>query len=119
MQEIYESLGDKAQVFLIYVAEAHPEDEWQLDSNVVDQVIYQQPKRYEERVQIATEMLRDLKLSLPTLVDGMDDAAAEAFAAWPERLFVADATGTITYAGEPGPFGFHPKDAKEALLRML
>ena len=55
----------------------------------------------------------------PTLVDGTDDAALEAFAAWPERMFVADATGTITYSGEPGSFGFNPKDAKDALLRLL
>jgi hypothetical protein len=101
------------------VAEAHPEDEWQLDSNLDEKVIYSQPKRYEERVLIATEMLRDLKLSIPTLVDGMDDAAVQAFAAWPERIFVADTTGAIAYAGEPGPFGFNPQGAKEALLQLL
>ena len=101
------------------MAEAHPEDEWQLDSNVEEEVIFSQPKVFEDRLALARAMLRDLKLTIPTLVDGMDDAAVHAFAAWPERLFVADASGTITYAGEPGPFGFHPNDAKEALLRLL
>jgi type I thyroxine 5'-deiodinase len=106
-------------VFLIYVVEAHPEDEWQLDSNLTDGVIYSQPKEFVERVRIATEMLRDLQISIPTLVDSMDNAAANAFAAWPERIFVADAQGKIAYAGEPGPFGFDPAGARDALIRLL
>ena len=30
-------------MFLVYVAEAHPEDEWQLDSNREEGVIFSQP----------------------------------------------------------------------------
>ena len=106
-------------MYLVYVVEAHPEDEWQLDSNERDQVIYSQPKEFGQRVHIAREMLRDLKLTVPTLVDAMDNAAAKAFAAWPERIFVADKRGKIAYAGAPGPFGFDPGAAKKALMGLL
>ncbi len=99
--------------------EAHPEDEWQLDSNLKDQVIYSQPTVFEDRVSIARDMLRELQISIPTLVDAMDNAAADAFAAWPERIFVADIEGKIAYAGEPGPFGFDPGAAQKALSRLL
>lgn len=106
-------------MLLIYVAEAHPEDEWQLDSNIAEEVVFAQPKLLEERVEIARKMLRDLKLTIPTLVDAMDDAAVHAFAAWPERLFVADTQGKIAFAGEPGPFGFDPAAARDALATLL
>ena len=82
-------------------------------------MIYSQPKVFEDRVSIAKDMLRDLKITIPTLVDAMDDAAANAFAAWPERIFVADKQGEIAYAGEPGPYGFDPGDAEKALSRLL
>ena len=64
-------------------------------------------------------MLQALDLSIPTLVDGMDDAASTAFAAWPERLFVADRNGTLAFAGEAGPFGFDPQAARAALHKIL
>jgi hypothetical protein len=119
LQNLYEEFRDRAAMFLIYVAEAHPEDEWQLESNREAGVIFSQPKRYEERVTIAREMLQTLSLSIPTLVDGMDDGAVTAFAAWPERLFVADIAGKIAFAGGAGPFGFDPGAAGEALKALL
>jgi len=41
---------------------------------------------------------------MPVLVDGMDDAVSEAFAAWPERIYVVDANRRIAFAGGPGPW---------------
>lgn len=73
----------------------------------------------EARVGIAKDMLLSLKLTIPTLVDAMDDAAVRAFAAWPERIYVADTSAKITYVGEPGPFGFDPAAAKDALELLL
>jgi hypothetical protein len=43
----------------------------------------------------------------------MDDAVAERWGAWPERLFVVDADGTVVYAGEQGPWGFWPRHDAE------
>ena len=106
-------------MFLVYVSEAHPEDEWQLDSNLEEGVIHAQPTSYEQRTEIAKTMLRTLDLSIPTLIDGMDDAAVDAFAAWPERLFDADSRGKIAFAGGPGPFGFDPSAAQNALEELL
>jgi Iodothyronine deiodinase len=49
----------------------------------------------------------------------MDDAVSEAFAAWPERLYVADRGGRITFVGGPGPFEFDPDAAAAALAELL
>jgi hypothetical protein len=119
VQEIYREFRERAAIFLIYVAEAHPDDEWQLDSNREAGVVFNQPKSFAERVSVARKMLEALELEMPTLVDGMNDEASNAFAAWPERLFVADSEGKIAYAGGAGPFGFDPPAAREALQALV
>ena len=55
---------------------------------------------------------------MPVLVDAMDDAVSEAFAAWPERLYVA-ARGRLAYVGGPGPFEFDPDAAAGVLAEVL
>jgi len=44
---------------------------------------------------------------------------SEAFAAWPERIYVVDAHGRIAHAGGPGPFEFDPDAAAAALDELL
>jgi hypothetical protein len=78
-----------------------------------------QPKSYEERVQVAGECLKDLKLSIPCLVDDMENTAQKAYAGWPDRIYVIDERGTIAYRGGPGPGGFKPGEAEEALKQLL
>lgn len=60
-----------------------------------------------------------LKLGMETLVDDMQDTAAHAFNALPDRLFVIGADGRIAYRGERGPRGFDVKDLAAALARLL
>jgi hypothetical protein len=56
---------------------------------------------------------------MPVFVDEMDNTVSEAFAAWPERIYVVDAAGRIAYAGAPGPWGFDPDAAAKALAAIL
>jgi hypothetical protein len=55
---------------------------------------------------------------MPVLVDDMDDTVSNAFAAWPERVFVIGGDARIASVGGPGPFEFDP-DAAYALLDEL
>ncbi len=63
--------------------------------------------------------MRRLDLSLPLLLDEMDNRASTAFAAWPERLVLVGADGRIVYPGAPGPWGFSPEEAREQLVAQL
>ena len=81
--------------------------------------VLKQQTTLEERRQQARETARRLDLSLPLLLDEMDNRANVAFAAWPERLVVVGADRRIVYPGSPGPWGFSPEEAREQLEAQL
>jgi hypothetical protein len=99
----------------VYVREAHPTDEWQMKSNVKDDVCYAQPKTLEQRVAIAKDFTGRFKFSLPFGIDDMSNAADNAYAAWPERLYVIDETGHVAYRGGMGPFNYKPAEVRDWL----
>ena len=108
--------GDRADFVTIYIKEAHPTDEWQMDSNVKENVCYPQPKNTRQRVAIANDFVRRFDYPIPLLVDSTENEAEIAYAGWPERFYIVDRRGIIVYKGEPGPFGFHPEEV-EAWLK--
>jgi hypothetical protein len=99
----------------VYVREAHPTDEWQMKSNVKDDVCYAQPKTLEQRVAIAQDFTKRFKFPLPFGIDDMTNAADTAYAAWPERIYIVDESGHIAYRGGMGPFNYKPAEAREWL----
>jgi hypothetical protein len=90
-----------------------------MPANLDEGVLLAQHVTLEERFAAAREGVRRLGLTLPVLVDGMDDVVSDAFAAWPERLYVADRGGRLAYVGGPGPFEFDPGAAAGALAELL
>ena len=113
--QIYEDYKDHADFLTVYVREAHPTDEWQMKSNVKDDVCYAQPKTLEQRVAIANDFTKRFKFPLPFGIDDMSNAANDAYAAWPERIYVIDESGHIAYRGGMGPFNYKPEEAREWL----
>lgn len=104
---------------MVYILEAHPEDGWKVPANARDGIRIDQPKTYDERVKAAGSCLKDLGLSIPFLVDDMENRAQKAYAGWPDRLYVIDAEGRVAFRGEPGPRGFKPDEAEAALKKLL
>jgi hypothetical protein len=104
---------------VIYVREAHPDDGWQVQANIKDKLVYNDPTTIEERRKVARDFARQFKVSLPILIDTLDDKLEGIFAAWPDRIYVLDRDGKVTYKGKPGPFGFKVNEAEEALKMLL
>jgi hypothetical protein len=48
------------------------------------------PKSEQEREEVASECMKDLKLSIPCLIDDMKNTAQQAYAGWPDRFYVID-----------------------------
>lgn len=82
-------------------------------------VIVKQPTTFEDRAKVAGACMADLKLSIPCLVDDLQNTAQKAYAGWPDRLYVIDKDGVVAFRGEPGPRGFKPDEAEAALKRVL
>ncbi len=110
IDELREKYADVAEFAFIYIKEAHPEDEWQVDSNTEDEVIYSQPTSLDERLEIARSFLEEMGVETTTLVDDICNTANACYAAWPERIYIIETDGTIAYKGGMGPFYFEPED---------
>ena len=63
--------------------------------------------------------MKDFKVSLPVLVDAIDDTVGKAYSGWPDRLYVIDAEGKLAYVGAPGPRGFRPAEVPPVLKKLL
>jgi Iodothyronine deiodinase len=113
--QIYNDYKDHADFLTVYVREAHPTDEWQMKSNLKDDVCYAQPKTLEQRVAIANDFVKRFQYPLPFGIDTMNNAANDAYAAWPERLYIVDESGHIAYRGGMGPFHYHPGEVRDWL----
>ena len=111
--------GDRVAFLTVYIKEAHPTDEWQLDSNETEGVCYPQPKSIDDRLVIARDFVSRTGYAIPMVVDDMANAINEAYAAWPERLYVVDEKKTIAYKGATGPFGFHPEEVEAWLEKRF
>jgi len=116
---IYNDYKDYADFLTVYIREAHPTDEWQMKSNEKDKddVCYTQPKTLDQRIAIANDFIQRFKFPLPFGIDEMNNAANNAYAAWPERLYVIDESGRISYKGGIGPFKYDPKEVRAWLAR--
>lgn len=77
-----------------------------------DDVCYAQPKTLEQRVAIANDFTNRYKYLVPFGIDEMSNAANDAYAAWPERLYILDENGRVAYKGGNGPFKYDPKEVR-------
>jgi hypothetical protein len=84
-----------------------------------DNVCYTQPKTIEQRLAIANDFTRRFKFTVPFGIDEMTNAANDAYAAWPERLYVVDENGRISYKGGNGPFNYDPKEVRKWLAKRF
>ncbi len=106
MEEIYRRFQDRVEFLIVYVQEAHPTDGWQTDSNVAAGVLFRQHQSYEEREEVAQACSLDLNISIPILIEEMDNTIDEAYGAAPERLYLVGADGNVAYQGGAGPHFF-------------
>jgi Iodothyronine deiodinase len=83
-----------------------------MDSNEKEDVCYPQPRTLADRVAIANDFVKRFHYDVPIAVDDMSNSAENAYAAWPERLYVVDESGKIAFKGKPGPFGYHPEEVE-------
>ena len=95
--------------------EAHPTD----GARPSREIKIEQHKSFDDRKKAAASCTKGIKLTLPLLVDDMDNTVAEAFHGSPDRLFILSPDGTIAYRGERGPMGFNVAEMEASLTKLL
>ena len=82
-------------------------------------MLYQQPTTLAERTEVASVCALRLDLSIPTLIDDLDNSTDVKYYALPDRLYLIGRDGRIVYRGGPGPFGFIAAELEQAIERYL
>jgi len=120
MEKLYQSYKGKAEFFIVYIREAHPDSVVTVvkDGKAVLEKVGQtnDPK---ERGGRAQQFADAMKVTVPLLVDKEDNQVNNAYAGWPERLYVIGTDGKIAYKGGPGPGGFKVAEVEEWLKKNL
>jgi hypothetical protein len=90
-----------------------------MESNDKEGVCFAQPTTDEERSAIARQCKAALKMTIPLVVDGMDDRVGHLYSGMPDRLYVIGRDGKIVYKSGRGPFGFQSAEMEQALILHL
>jgi len=119
IERIYGTYMDKANIYVVYIREAHPADPKAGRDQNGAEVHFADPKTLEERASVARDFATQFRVSVPILVDTIDDKVQKDYSAWPDRAYVIDAEGRIAFKGQPGPAGYHVLEVPPVLDRLL
>jgi hypothetical protein len=106
-------------VYAVYIREAHPADGWRMAGNDAVGISIDQHATQEERHLAASQCCQALRLSMPLLVDSIDDRVNRAYSGFPDRLYLIDREGRVIYKGGRGPYGYKPRELEQTLLLYL
>ena len=127
MESLYKAYKGKAQFFLIYTREIHPSR----NSGKPGKSSTARPSRrrggpaivqhtsLKERMIAAGKCTKGLKLTIPILLDTMDNAYLKAYGGIPAGTSVIDIDGKVAYWNRGAPTGCRPKNAEAVLKKLL
>ncbi len=111
MEKLYQTYKDVAEINIVYISEAHAADDSWPVPYAKDKGI-KEHTNYGERCAVAERLVKDKKLTIPCLIDKMDNKVADAYKGWPDRIYLIRKDGRLGVAGNRGPWGFPPALAK-------
>ncbi len=107
MEQMYQTHKSVAEFFIVYLREAHAAGSyWPAD--YAKRLGITDHSSIDDRCDVAQRLCSEKALTIPCLIDDMDNTAARAYKAWPDRLYLIGLDGCIALAGARGPWGFDP-----------
>jgi hypothetical protein len=119
LEDVQARYKDRVKFLLVYTREAHPVDGWRKEDNNQAGILIRQPHTNAERNAVAKQCSLAMKITIPVVVDEINDRVAHTYSGMPERLYVIDQQGRIAYKGGRGPKGFKPNEMETALVMVL
>lgn len=110
----------RAKFAIVYIAEAHPTDGWDVNSDHRIRAHVELEDRIAAARTLRTEVngIAPEAAAIPLLVDEMGNAASLAFGALPERLAILQGE-KLFWLGGPGPHCYSTEEMVTALDRAL
>jgi len=95
LEKLAKEYGSRATFVIVYTREAHAVGEWEVDRNKQEEIAVEQPKTEADRKAQANQAVNALKITLPVVVDTMDNATAKAYGLTPNGAVVINRDGTV------------------------
>ena len=90
-----------------------------MPGNVEQGVVFKQAGSEKERAEAAESCVLNLNLKLPMALDDMNNVVDTAYAALPDRLYLLDRQGCISFRSGPGPWGFDVDAWEKAIAEEI
>lgn len=118
LEDLYQRFSERVCFFLVYTREVRFEN----GTGIAHRRFGAPPDGPESpasRAARARKLVRDFGLSMPVLVDGLDDEVTRVFGGYPLRLYLVGKDGRIVYQGAHGPYAFQPSELEDAIRQEL
>ena len=90
-----------------------------MESNDREGIEIAQPKSSRERTTVAARCCQALHMTMPLMVDTIDDHVGNLYSGMPDRLYLISRDGRVAYKGGRGPFGFKPGELEQSIILHL
>lgn len=119
MEFLYKRFKDIADFRMVYINEAHPCDGGEPSDKTLEKELFTH-RSWEDRRDAANKFIKDYKLTIPCLIDNLDNRADLMYHAWPDKIYLIRSDNTIAVSGADGPVGFGPamEDVGDWLLEF-
>lgn len=114
MEAMYQTYKDIVDFRLIYVREVHPVDSPTAFDLKTDEPEIWDHTTHAERCTAAEMLISSKALTMPVLIDDMNDAVSTVYRALPDRVLVIRTDGRFGVVAADGPWGFEPGLAETA-----
>jgi hypothetical protein len=102
-EQLAHDFGKQVNFIVLYTQEAHPKGdpspyrgrEWTTPANEREGILFRQPKTGEERLERARTCTQKLKLTLPVVVDSLDNTAWAAYGSAPNSACLVGQDGKV------------------------
>jgi len=101
LPEFVERYASFADFLAVYIIEAHARDQWPAGKIST----CTQPTTNQERLELANTLVESKQVTIPLLVDPIENGFEEAFAAWPIRFYILHQE-KVLFKAQPSGVGY-------------
>jgi len=103
MEKIYRNYKHIARFFIVYIEECRPSNcsrPAEYAGHIID------PRNYGERCMTAALFISEGNITIPVIIDNMNNSVKDDYDGWPERALIIGKDGIVAFASHKGQDSF-------------